>query len=232
MVRFFCFCTIMLDKETWRKDYWFLFFICSLVWFLYIAKCELSSKLRFYIKDWSPSCGSGATLGLIFPERFVSPLSEFEQHMYSSDPRADTGSLMQLESRRAVPQASQPPIIQSLHNSTAAKWKTTADFGITHISFIFLFFNSKPGSCQPICGIIIANKSFSSARAALVSSFRASGKNRRHLGCSNVMRSKECSVQNKGITLRLFMVLHLTISLILSSVIHLVDFLDPLINCH
>ena len=28
------------------------------------------------------------------------------------------------------------------------------------------------------------------------------------------------------------MVLHLTISLILSSVIHLVDFLDPLINCH
>ena len=93
----------MLDKETWRKDYWFLFFICSLVWFLYTAKCEFSSKLRFYIKDWSPSRGSGATVGLIFPEIFVSPLSEFEQHMYSSDPRPDTGSLMQLESRRAVP---------------------------------------------------------------------------------------------------------------------------------
>ena len=29
--------------------------------------------------------------------------------MYSSDPRPDTVSLMQLESRRAVPQASQPP---------------------------------------------------------------------------------------------------------------------------
>ena len=56
---------IMLDKETWRKDYWFLFFICSLVWFLYTAKCEFSSKLRVYIKDWSPSCGSGATVGLI-----------------------------------------------------------------------------------------------------------------------------------------------------------------------
>ena len=110
----FCFCTIMLDKETWRKDYWFLFFICSLVWFLYIAKCEFSSKLRFYIKDWSPSRGSGSTLGLIFPEIVVSSLSEFEQHMYSSDPRADAGSLMQLESRRAVPQASQPPIIQNL----------------------------------------------------------------------------------------------------------------------
>ncbi|CAH3188146.1 unnamed protein product [Porites lobata] len=78
------------------------------------TKCEFSSKLRFYIKDWSPSGGSGATVGLIFPEIFVSPLSEFQQHMYSSDPGTDTGSLMQLESRRAVPQASQPPIIQSL----------------------------------------------------------------------------------------------------------------------
>ena len=43
------------------------------------------------------------------PEIFNSPLSEFEQRMYSSDPRPDTGSLMQLESRRAVPQSSQPP---------------------------------------------------------------------------------------------------------------------------
>ena len=46
---------------------------------------------------------------LFVPEIFVSPLSEFEQHMHSSDPSPDTGSLMQLESRRAVPQASQPP---------------------------------------------------------------------------------------------------------------------------
>ena len=46
---------------------------------------------------------------LFVPEIFVSPLSEFEKHMYSSDSRADIGSLMQLESRRAVPQASQPP---------------------------------------------------------------------------------------------------------------------------
>ena len=42
---------------------------------------------------------------LFVPEIFVSPLSEFKQHMYSSDPRPDTGSLMQLESRGAVPQA-------------------------------------------------------------------------------------------------------------------------------
>ena len=44
----------------------------------------------------------------------------------------------------------------------------------------------KTESCQPIYGIVIANKSFSSAKAALVCSFRASGKNRRHLGCRNV----------------------------------------------
>ena len=31
---------------------------------------------------------------------FVSPHSEFEQHMYSSDPSSDTVSFMQLESRR------------------------------------------------------------------------------------------------------------------------------------
>ena len=46
---------------------------------------------------------------LFVPEIFVSPLSEFEQHMYSSDTRPDNSSLMQLESRRDVPQASQAP---------------------------------------------------------------------------------------------------------------------------
>ena len=38
---------------------------------------------------------------------YVSPLSEFEKHIYSSDPGPETGSLMQLESPRAVPQVSQ-----------------------------------------------------------------------------------------------------------------------------
>ena len=36
---------------------------------------------------------------LFVPEIFISPLSEFEQHLYSSNPRPDTGSLC---SRRAV----------------------------------------------------------------------------------------------------------------------------------
>ena len=46
---------------------------------------------------------------LFVPEIFVSPALQFEQYMDSSDPKPDTGSLMQLESCRAVPQASQPP---------------------------------------------------------------------------------------------------------------------------
>ena len=46
---------------------------------------------------------------LFVSEIFVSPISEFEQHMYSSNPRPDTGSSMQLKSRKAVPQASHPP---------------------------------------------------------------------------------------------------------------------------
>ena len=69
--------------------------------------------------------------------------------------------------------------------------------------FIFFFFNPWPGSCQPICGILITNESFSSAKAALVCSSRASGKNCRHLGCRNVMRRRGCAVQKKGITLKI-----------------------------
>ena len=102
--------------------------------------------------------------------------------------------------------------------------KTTADFRVTHISFIFLFFDSKPGSCQPICGIIIANKSFSSAKAALVCSFRASGKNRRHLGCRNVMRSRGCAVQNKGITVKYVQISPYRIYL-------QINFLSPSLRC-
>ena len=112
---------------------------------------------------------------------------------------------MQSESRRAAPQASQPPSKASARtfNSTAGKWKFTADFRIRHIFFIFFFFDPWPGSCQPICGILITNESFSSAKAALVCSSRVSGKNCRHLGCRNVMRRRGCAVQNKGITLKI-----------------------------
>lgn len=39
---------------------------------------------------------------------FVSPHSELEQHMQSSDASPETVSFMQLESHRAAPHASQP----------------------------------------------------------------------------------------------------------------------------
>ena len=66
--------------------------------------------------------------------------------MYHSDPRPDTGSLMQLESRRAVSRASQPPIIQSLSQDIliippldgreVKSHRRLRD----HAHFIFLFF--------------------------------------------------------------------------------------------
>ena len=90
----------MLDKGTWRKDYWFLFFICSLVWFLYTAKCEFSSKnFVFTSKTGLPRVVLVLRWVLFVPEIFVSPLSEFEQHMYSSDPRPDTDSLRVTDSK-------------------------------------------------------------------------------------------------------------------------------------
>ena len=46
---------------------------------------------------------------LFVSEIFVSPISEFEQNMYSSNPRPNNSSSMQLKSRKVVPQASQPP---------------------------------------------------------------------------------------------------------------------------
>ena len=65
--------------------------------------------------------------------------------------------------------------------------------------FHFLFFDSRPGSCQLVCVIIISNKSSSSSEAALFCSFRASVKNHRHLGCRNIMRSRGCAVHIKGL---------------------------------
>lgn len=74
-------------------------------------------------------------------------------------------------------------------------------FEIAHF-FQILFSESRPGTCRPICGILITNKSFHSAKTALACSFHASGKNGRHLRCRNVMSRKGCAVQNEGITLK------------------------------
>ena len=124
----------------------------------------------------------------IFAETIVSPFSEFEQHMYSSDPRPDTGSSMQRDPYNCTTDFT-ASIIQSVSqkililNSTTRRPRSEKPLE-TSGSVVFLFFHSKPRSCRPICGIIIANKSLSSANAALVFSFCPSRKNRRHLGCA------------------------------------------------
>ena len=68
-----------------------------------------AAKFVFTFKTGLPRVVLVLRWVLFVPEIFVSPLSEFEKYTYSSDPRADIGSLMQLESRTAVPQAPQPP---------------------------------------------------------------------------------------------------------------------------
>ena len=79
----------------------------SLVWFLYTAKCD--SAANFVLETGLPRVAVVLRWVLFVPEIYVSPLSEFEKHIYSSDPGPETDSLMQLESRSAVPQASQAP---------------------------------------------------------------------------------------------------------------------------
>ena len=82
---------------------------------LIISRCYLKHT-KFYLEHKASSVVFTSKTGLprvvlvlrwvLFVLKiFVSPLSEVVQHTYSSDPRGDTGALMQLESRRAVPQA-------------------------------------------------------------------------------------------------------------------------------
>ena len=106
---FFSFSTIMLYKETWRKDCWSirilrmfasLVSIHSKMWIQHQTSCL---HQRLVSLAWFR-----ATVGLICSYLF-DKYSEFEQHMDSSDPRPDIFSLRQLERRRAASQASQPP---------------------------------------------------------------------------------------------------------------------------
>ena len=108
---------------------------------------------------------------------FVSPHLEFEQHIHSSDPRPDT-----VREPWSCPIGFTAPskasartfkhLIPQLDGRKVKHYCRLRDH--THFFFfISLFVSCRPGSCQPICGSI-ANKSFSSAKAALVCSFRTS----------------------------------------------------------
>ena len=160
-VRYFCFCITMPDKETWRKDCWsipiFHMFSCLVSIHSKMSKCQCPRVVQ--VLRWA----------LFVRQIFVPPHSEFEQHMYRSDPRPDTVSLMQLESRRAVPQASRYPENSPPRHSPYPKplpghlipqldgceVKNHCRLqGHAHFCIILLFLDSRPGSCQPICGII------------------------------------------------------------------------------
>ena len=69
----------------------------------------MNSAANFVLETGLPRVVVVLRWVLFVPEIYVYPLSEFEKHIYSSDPGPETGSLMQLESRRAAPQASQAP---------------------------------------------------------------------------------------------------------------------------
>ena len=69
----------------------------------------MNSAANFVLETGLPRVVVVLRWVLFVPEIYVSPLSEFEKHINSIDPGPETGSLMQLESRRAVPQASQSP---------------------------------------------------------------------------------------------------------------------------
>ena len=61
--------------------------------------------------------------------------------------------------------------------------------------------SSKTTTSQPRRIIMIALKSFSTAKSAFVVSLQMAGEKRRHVRSRNVMRSITCVVQNKGIIL-------------------------------
>ena len=128
--------------------------------------------------------------------------------MYSSDPRTDTGSLMQLESRRSCPKgltAPHNPKPQPGHfnNSTTRRPRSEKPVQ-TSASRTFLSFScfsiANQEALSRSAALLLRIKALALQKRPLFVLFAASGKNRRHLGCSNVMRSRGCAVQNKGIT--------------------------------
>ena len=155
----------MLDKETWRKDYWFLFFICSLVWFLYRAKCEFSSKLRVNIKDWSLPRVVVVLRWVLFFQKYSSLHSRSLNNICTVAipgqilTRWCSWRALELSHRLYSPHNPKPQP-GHFNNSTTRRPRSEKPLQTSgsRTLIIFSFFcDSKPGSCQPICGIIFAN---------------------------------------------------------------------------
>ena len=159
----------------------------------------MNSAANFVLETGLPRVVLVLRWVLFVPEIYVSPLSEFEKHIYSSDPRPDTGSLMQLESRRAVPQASQPhnpkPQPGHFNNSTTRRPRNEkppqSSGSRTFLSFpCFSIADQEAVSLS--AALLLRIKDLALHKRPLF--VCASEKNRRHLGCHNVMRSRGCAV--------------------------------------
>ena len=138
---------------------------------------------------------------------FVSPHSEFEQHMYSSDPSPDTVSFMQLESRRAAPQASQPPSKASARtfNSTTRRPRSGNPLQTSRSRTLFsfsCFLRVDQEAVSRFVAFLLRIKAFALKKRPLSVLFTLAGRTAAILDVAiNVMRRKGCAVQNKGITL-------------------------------
>ena len=134
---------------------------------------------------------------------FVSPHSEFEQRMYSSDPSPDTVSFMRLESRRAAPQASQPPSKASARTTRRPRSGNPLQ---TFRSRTFFSFSCVLRADQEVvsrfAAFLLRIKAFALQKRPLSVLFTLAGRTAAILDIAiNVMRRKGCAVQNKGITL-------------------------------
>ena len=134
--------------------------------------------------------------------------------MYSSDPRPDTGSLMQFESRRAAHVGLTALMIQSLSQEILIipqldgrdvknRYRLRDHAHFFHF-LVFSIANYEADSRS--AALLLRIKALALQERplfALVALVGRKAHDRRHLGCRNVMRSRRCALQSKRITLNI-----------------------------
>ena len=135
---------------------------------------------------------------------FVSPHSEFEQHTYSSDPSPDTVSFMQLESRRAAPQASQPPSKASgrTFNSTTRRPRSGNPLQTSRSRTLFSFswfLRADQEAVSRFAAFLLWIKAFALQKRLLSVLFTQAGRTAAILDVAiNVMRRKRLRSAKQG----------------------------------
>ena len=135
---------------------------------------------------------------------FVSPHSEFEQHTYSSDPSPDIVSFMQLESRRAAPQASQPPSKASgrTFNSTTRRPRSGNPLQTSRSRTLFSFswfLRADQEAVSRFAAFLLWIKAFALQKRLLSVLFTQAGRTAAILDVAiNVMRRKRLRSAKQG----------------------------------